>query len=256
MEEFDLIITAVVATLTLALLIVAAVLLLVTSSNRRNRHRAELAELIAKQDRELLEKERETIKQTLREVARELHDNLGQLITVAQVGVKNVLQGVIDIKGLIPVRDALEQGITEVRRLGHDINSDLWESRTLIKAITAEAERIEQLSKLKVIVSVIGIPQDPTPGSKTILFRIFQEIVTNAIKHGKPSEITIVIDGASGLRLTISDNGQGFEKVNVRTNAGLTNIHKRCAMIGFHAICTTSPGAGCRWQLQPLDHAS
>lgn len=256
MQDLDLLITAVVATLTLALLIVASVLLMVTSSNKRNRHRAELAEFVARRDRELLEKERETTKHTLREVARELHDNLGQLITVAQVGVKNVIQGAIDVEGLIPVRDALEQGITEVRRLGHDINSDLWERRTLIEAISAEAERIEKLAKLKVTVLVEGEPKDLAPGSKTILFRTFQEIMTNSIKHGRSSEIKIILDGKNDLSLTIADNGKGFDLATVRFNAGLTNIHKRCAMIGFNAICTTAPGGGCSWLLQPKEHAT
>lgn len=82
MESTDIVVTALVASLTLALLTVAAILLLVTSSNRQNRHRAEIAELMAQREHELLITERETTKYTLKEVGRELHDNVGQMMTL------------------------------------------------------------------------------------------------------------------------------------------------------------------------------
>lgn len=154
------------------------------------------------------------------------------------------------------VREALEQGIAEVRRLGQNLNSDLWESRTLADAINSEAERIERMTRIKVAVTIQGEPLDPGPGTKTLLFRAFQEIMTNAIRHGSPTEIKIILSGGKKFSLTMIDNGKGFDLTNTKANAGLTNIHKRCSMIDFDARCTSSPGNGCKWELQPSKNAT
>ncbi len=252
MGNEDLIITVLVGSITILLMIGLMVLLLVLNNTRRIRHRAQLAELQQQQDRAVMEAEREATQHTLHEMGRELHDNVGQLLAVAQMGVNTVLEEGPENARLNAARDALEQGLDEVRRLGHDLNSDLWQQRSFVDAMSAEAERLERVARVQVHLLVRGTPPALEPDTSTVLFRVFQVIITNALKHSGADVIDIALAGDPHFALTITDNGVGFDPAHTTARAGLVNIHKRCALIGFAARCTTAPGGGCTWHLQPL----
>ncbi|HEY0977112.1 MAG TPA: ATP-binding protein [Flavobacteriales bacterium] len=237
----------IVATILLLLTFGFVGALLVVNNTRRIRHRAELAEADLRREREVLSAEREATQQTLREVGRELHDNVGQLLTVAQMGLNTVMETTVTDARLETVRDALDNGIEEVRRLGHSLNSDLWEQRSFVDAISAEAERIERVGRITAHVLVKGeVPALP-PDASTILFRIFQETVTNALKHSGADRLDITLSGDPTFTLTIADNGRGFDGERTTAHGGLVNIPKRCALIGFDAHCVSTPDHGCTW---------
>lgn len=259
MTDSDVVISIIVTSIALLVVVALVVALLVLNNTRRIRHRAELAELQQQQAKAVMEAEREATQHTLREIGRELHDNVGQLLAVAQLGINTELADGHEGGRLGAARDALEQGLDEVRRLGHDLNTDLWQQRSLVDAISAEAERLERVSRVQVHLLVNGqLPALPAD-HKTVLFRVFQLILTNALKHSGADSIDIslgpVLPGGvaqGGLLLTIADNGRGFDPEHTQAHAGLVNIHKRCALIGYDAHCTTEPGGGCTWRLQPL----
>jgi signal transduction histidine kinase len=256
MNDLDLLITGIVATLTLGVLVIGVILLIVTTMNRRNRMRAQMAELKLLRDREVMQAEREAIRSTLRDVGRELHDNVGQLLTVAQLGVNTMLETPQPDERLEATREALEQGIDEVRRLGRDLNTDLWEERSLVEAIQAECSRLERVGRMRVEVVVKNNPPMLPAETKTILFRIFQEIIANSLKHGGADRMEIIVHGGENIRLVISDNGRGFDPAAVRKSAGLVNIHRRSELIGYEARCTTAQGKGCTWVIEPRDHGT
>ena len=257
MENEDLIITALVGSITMLLMIGLVVLVLVLNNSRRIRHRAEMAELRQQQDRAVKDAEREATRHTMRELGNELHDNVGQLLVVSQLGVNTVVDELGGHTRLAAARDALEQALEEVRRLGHDLNGDLWDNRSLADAICAEAERLERVARVQVHIQVptgvLALPGD----TSTILYRVFQVILANAVKHSGADQMDIVlrpIEYGSGVCLVVTDNGVGFDATSTPSHAGLVNIHKRCALIGYHAQCTTTPGAGCTWTIEPLPH--
>ncbi len=255
MNTTDLEWMVIIGTLVLASFMGFVVLLMVMNTNRRIRHRAELAELRMQRDQEVMSAEREATRQTLHEVGRELHDNVAQLLTVAQLGLNNALDGAPPDPRLNASREALDQGIEEVRRLGHDLNTDMWQRRSLADAISATAERIERVGRLRAHVLVRGeLPVLPGD-TATILFRVFQEVVQNAVKHSGADTLSITLDVGPPLALTVSDNGRGFNVANTAGNNGLLNIRRRCALIGFSAECTSAPGTGCTWIFeQQNDH--
>lgn len=227
------------------------VMLLVMSNTRRIRHRAELAELKQQQDRAVMEAEREAVRHTLRDIGRDLHDNAGQLLAVAQIGINTAMNEGAVGSTLVAARDALEQGMEAVRRLGHDLNTELWRKRSLSDAISAEAERVERVSRVQVRLRTEGAPLVLDPDTNTMLFRVFQVILANAIKHSGADRIDITITGSPIASLEVTDNGRGFDLERVMARAGLVNISERCALIGWQTTCTTAPGKGCSWRLQP-----
>ena len=228
------------------------VLLLVMNNTRRIRHRAEMAEMRQQQDRAVMETERETMRHTLRGLGRELHDNVGQYLSVALLGLNHELYDPGQPGRLEGARDALNTGIAEVRRLGHDLNTDMWKQRSLVDAIRLEAERVQRVARVEVGMQVLGEVPESEANTKTVLFRLFQLILTNALMHSRAQRIDITIDARTGLCLTIADDGQGFDPESVQTSAGLTNIQTYCDLIGYSAHCDTRPGNGCSWHLRPL----
>jgi signal transduction histidine kinase len=242
-----LVLAVIIGTVLVLAMIFFVVMLLVVNANRRHKHRAELAEMNMRREREVMEAEREATRQTLREVGRELHDNVGQLLTVAQLGLNTVLDRSNDPR-LSSSREALEQGMDEVRRLGRSLNSDMWERRTLQDAIRAEAERLERVGHVKALLLATDGIADPPTDTKTILFRVFQEMIANALRHGRADTIEIHLD--HGPSIAVMDNGVGFDMENTERRSGLVNIERRCELIGYQAICTSAPGKGTSWRIQ------
>ncbi len=257
MDDTERIVFAVIiGTLVVLALIGVMCFLMVVNTNRRHRHRAELAEADLRLKHEVVRAVREATQQTLCEVGRELHDNVGQLLTVTHMGLSTAIKEG-DATRLPGAHDALLMGIEEVRRMGRSLNTDLWKERSLIEAIGAEAKRIERVARVRTSVVVTGEMPDLPPDSTTILFRVFQEIMNNALKHSGTGTLTITADGTAGFALTLADSGRGFDPATVMANNGLVNIRSRCTLIGFDAQCTSSPGTGCTWHLSRIeDHGA
>ena len=243
--------TVIIVTLILLVLLAVVVLLLLKQTNRRIQHRAALVEAERLRNAEVQRAEREATQHTLREVGRELHDNVAQLLTVAQLGLGNALEEPAPDGRLLAARDALDQGIEEVRRLGHDLTSDRWQQRSLRDAIGTAAERIERVGRVRALVVQDGEAPEPDADTRIILFRVFQEVVNNALKHSGADTLTITLHGAQVLALTIADNGRGFDPAHAASAGGLIGIRKRCALVGYTAHCTSTPGQGCTWTLEP-----
>lgn len=252
MNSEDLIFPIIVATLLIIIMVAIVALLLIVNSNRRQRHRAELAEVDLQHEKELRQTEREATRQTLTEVGRELHDNVGQILTVAQMGLRNKLEERNETDPiLVESLNVLDQGINEVRKLGRSLNTDNWNDRTLLNAMEAEAERIERLGKCTVLVNVEGELPELAPDAKTILYRSFQEIISNALRHSSADLIKIDLKGGNELVLAITDNGKGIDMDNIKRGSGLQDIERRCSIIGYSAELNTSVGNGCCWVLSP-----
>lgn len=251
-SEQQVLVTVVITTVLFLVIVGVVITLMVVNANRRHRHRADLAEADLRREGAVMEAEREATEQTLNEIGRELHDSVGQLLTVAQMGLLERLdEDLLADPKVDTALGALEAGIAEVRRLGRTLNSDLWQGRALVDALEAEAVRIERLDKGRILLTVDGDPADPPADIKTVLFRTFQEVMNNALKHSGADTMEIEVSGGRLPVLRIADNGRGFDPVTVATGGGLLNIRRRCDLIGYRAELVTGPGKGCAWTLKP-----
>lgn len=247
MTDNDILVTVAVISATFFVFVLVLAALLVSDHGRRSRHRAELAELALRHEREVMQAEREASHQTLREMGRELHDNVGQLLTVVQMGMNSALQNGPTDPGLEAARDALDLSVEQVRRLGRTLNSELWQPGSLVDAITAEAERIERVGRVRTIVEVHGEPPEVTAHTGIMLYRLFQETIANALRHSGADTIRITLRTGPRFSLTVADNGRGFDPAGVAGKGGLANIPERCGLIGFNGHCEAAPGKGCTW---------
>lgn len=254
MPDGDITLTIIVVTLTMALFIGLVVLLLVINQQRRTKHRAELAEVEVKHAQEVRAVEQEVMRDTLAEVGRDLHDNIGQLLGVARLGM--VQMAIEDPANPRPprIKETIDTTIAEVRRLSKALVAERWSELALADVLREECERIQRNGP--VVVSFVRDGHDAmlTPDQKLVIFRIFQEAVSNALRHARTQRINVALSDGNGVRLSVHDDGQGFDvlgRMESPAGQGLRNMLRRAEMIGYHCSVTSRIGAGTTVTIAP-----
>ncbi|RYD58297.1 MAG: hypothetical protein EOP56_05075 [Sphingobacteriales bacterium] len=248
----DIAVTVIVTTLLILLLILGVVITIVLANRRHIRQEVKMAQLQVTYEQELRQAEHEVQEQVLTNVARDLHDNIGQLLTYINIQVE---QGKINqpetAPMLGPISDTVQDTIQQVRMLSRSLNSDFLENGGLIQGITQEVNRLQQFRS----ISIKWAHDDTEPAldknQRVMTFRIFQEIMNNTLKHSGAKEISISLKGQDGFALTVADNGRGFDLEEKRKTggSGLKNMEKRAALANLQFSITTSPGKGSSFAL-------
>jgi signal transduction histidine kinase len=190
-----------------------------------------------------------------RRIARDLHDDLGQSLTSLLVGLRIIEEGTSEA--------ATRQQAQELRRIGSDTHEEIRRlARGLRPAVLDDMglqpalERfLEDLRSIQDIDAQLELESSSCPrlpgGFETALFRIVQEATANAIRHGGATELRLKLQcDPNEVRLTIRDNGRGFDpaKVMQQTNTdapfGLTNIFERAWLCGGDVLLQSQLGKG------------
>jgi signal transduction histidine kinase len=116
-----------------------------------------------------------------------------------------------------------------------------------------ECERLQKASGMEIVLKegdneLIGGQKD----RELMAFRIFQEIITNNIKHAKATKMEILLNIESTI-LGVSDNGKGFDlqsTLNSNRASGIKNILKRAQLAGFTCNIDSKPNLGCSYLLK------
>jgi signal transduction histidine kinase len=186
--------------------------------------------------------------QVLSNVSRELHDNIGQLLTLIRIQLEQEkLDDDLLAEKLAPVDNTLTDTIEQVRLLSHNLSTEYLETHGLLYAMEKEVDRLSGLKKLKVHWEYDGIEKDFEKGRRIMIFRMVQEVVNNAMKHAVAKNIYISLGNANGFNLQIRDDGRGFDKEKVLATgkgAGLQNLVKRAKLADLQLDITTAPGKG------------
>jgi signal transduction histidine kinase len=187
-------------------------------------------------------------------IARELHDELGQLLTGIKLDFSAALRRLRDIKAPGDVVDRLQSavgqieiGIAMVRRIASDLRPALLDHHDLGGAIEHEARKISAQSGIAITVSArLEMPIEPEKA--TAVFRIFQEAVTNAVRHSRATAITasLAVKGRDQLVLNVRDNGVGMTKDDRQReqSLGLMGMRERARALGGDVRITSKPGQG------------
>jgi signal transduction histidine kinase len=234
----------VLSALVLVLVVGAVTLLLIVVHQRRIRHRAELAELTSKHAEEIRQAEREVEAQTLRKVGEELHDNVGQLLTSLGLDIQQLRERMDGEQRYRRMADTLEHAVRETRRLSASLNTDHLRTRPLQHLLRTACEQLDLPGRRSVQFITSDTPIEVSPDDKVVLFRIFQEATNNALKHARANRITVALINNEQLRLTITDNGSGFNTATVTEGQGLANIRRRATLIGAVASVYSDPASG------------
>jgi signal transduction histidine kinase len=148
------------------------------------------------------------------------------------------------------VNKMAELGLAEARRSALSLRSTVIEESGLVEALQMLAERSNVVGRLRCDFRSSRIPEERLPARiQHELLRIAQEAISNAIRHGKPTVLTVTLRWEPhNLILQIKDNGSGIPKTPLEKSEGigLRSMRERAAQIGAKLVIQTGPGRGTR----------
>jgi signal transduction histidine kinase len=236
---------------------IAAGHIVYTLLRRHHAHRAELEARVAERTAELRELARYL--QTSREqersrVARELHDELGQVAAALRLEV-DVARGHTTASGTIDTRvlgdlaridTAVGSLLASIRTLVHELRPRVLDELGLVAAARAHVEALAERAKLTIELRVEPDSLEVDAERATACFRVLQEALTNVVKHAKAKRVEIVLALAGGqLSLDISDDGRGMA-AGKPSGFGLVSMRERATALGGRVEVTAREGGGTR----------
>jgi signal transduction histidine kinase len=191
----------------------------------------------------------ETQEQVLNNISQDLHDDAGQQLTYINFVVENLKFDNPELnEALNPLSQSIGTLSNSIRSISHSLNSQLLMQESLVKAIEAEVDRLKSNTKIQVDFLLSGSRKKAFGSDeKIVVYRIFQEVVNNALKHSGASVIHVTLKTEPRFELIINDNGKGFvldDKNGNKPGLGLKNIVKRAEIINFRVKIDAAPAKG------------
>jgi two-component system, NarL family, sensor histidine kinase DevS len=203
-------------------------------------------------DRARLRQSIESAEQERGRWARELHDETLQGLGALRVTLASALRIGTDYERVVAEAVAqLGDEITKLRGLITDLRPASLNELGLQAALEALAHRVSARNGLQVKTVValafeVGAERERLDRDlEEAIYRVAQEGLTNAVKHGHASEVEIkVIERVREVRLTVTDDGLGFDPAADRPGYGLAGIRERVTLLGGNSRVESAPGRG------------
>ncbi len=189
-----------------------------------------------------------------RHIARELHDEIGQGLTVAQLNLQTVLQ--LSAAGPLAWRlaeslNAVERVLEQVHDISLNLRPSMLDDLGLEPALRWYTDRQATLAGLRAEFAIDPLEHRLDPTVETECFRIAQEALTNVVRHAQASTVTVELHHSDGrLHLAVLDDGVGFDVASVREQAvrgaslGLLGMEERAALAGGGLEFNATAGQG------------
>ena len=220
-------------------------------AQRQQEHREKISVLMRESESKALQAMFEGQEKERGRIAIDLHDNLGSLLSTVKLYFNALERQFEELpsQSKTPFNkavDLMDQAVSEVRRIAHNMVTGTLANAGLIPALEEMADMINgtQQANVRVIVPT-GMERCPTT-VEVSLFRIVQELVSNAVRHGKAKQITVQINcDLEEVRLSVEDNGEGFEPRTLQKKGiGLANIKTRVRSLQGEFHLDSQPGQG------------
>ena len=213
-----------------AILTLLGVLIIIFSIRNKYRHQ--------RHRQELLQTQVEIQEQTLKNISEEIHDNIGQVLSLVKLNLNTFPSGLSEevTTKLDDTELLLSKAINDLRDLSQSMNTDRISSVGLEVALEHELKQIQKTGRFNTKLHVGGNRYALEPQKEMVLFRIVQECLNNSVKHSAAKNIEIELLYRPGsLILQVSDDGKGFSPgLNhpSKNGLGLKNMYNRAALIG------------------------
>lgn len=203
---------------------------------QRRKNKMLMEQIAAEQayEQELTKTQLEIQENVLKNIAWELHDNVGQLLSVANLQLNLLINRIPeDFKGDVEeTKGIITQTVQEIRSLSKVMNNDVILKNGLVTTLRTEIDRINRLNYLRAEMNVIGEERQIDTSIEIVIFRIFQECLNNILKHSKASELLLRLSFENKfLDVILSDNGRGFDSESKFEGSGMETMRTRASMI-------------------------
>ena len=185
-------------------------------------------------------------------IARDLHDEVGALLSSVKMGIKLSERKLANAPGEPPVfselTGMLDTAIESVRGISHDLLPPSLEALGLAKALEAMANHLSRTSGIPFLPAINGLAWRLPIRTELTLYRVVQEMSNNSLKHSGATQRTLhVFFSPQMLRITFQDNGKGFDYAHLKASAkglGLRGMESRVESVGGTLEVKSEEGGG------------
>lgn len=247
MGKIETIITVVVFNLFFIAFVIAILVFISQYRKRKKEHLDSLETQRREHQQELLSAQLEMQYQTMQHIGREIHDNVGQKLTLAslytqQLNYENKVPQVHE--RIEQIAALLNQSLFDLRALSKSLTDNSIETQTLVQLVSSELQKIKALKVCKVQWKPPTTLAPLSYHTKSIVFRIIQEFLQNSIKHAQCTVLKVTVQQREQmLCIELHDDGIGFDTTKIGKGIGLQNMQKRAELLKatFH-ITSSSQG--------------
>jgi signal transduction histidine kinase len=189
-------------------------------------------------------------------IAQELHDELGQELSVLKLELERVRKTVLAHGGgktdeavslIDEIGDRVDGAVQSVRRISSELRPGVLDRLGLVAGLEWLLHEFGRRSGLEIDLTARGVHEPVSEEVSTALFRITQEALTNIVRHAHASHVRAELEERGGrLTLTIADDGAGFDPRTAENapSLGLLGIRERTARLGGEVRVQSAPGSG------------
>lgn len=230
-EKLDLFLYVILTSISVLLLLIAGFLLFRIYLKRKNALILERQKMRIEFEQTLLRSQLEIQEQTSTYISKEIHDNIGQVLSLARLNI-NTIHSDSEKEKLEATDELLGKAITDLRNLSHSLDTDSISSNGWIKSTEKIVQHLQRPGLSIHFVYEENLPELNHEKS-IILFRMIQEMINNIIRHSEATAVFFEVKKNNNkISITLKDNGKGFDKETVSAGNGLRNLEIRSKMIG------------------------
>jgi signal transduction histidine kinase len=217
----------------------------------------ELEEVAVRRERNLAEERTRALSSRLlnvqeeerRNIARELHDEIGQSLTGLKMLVTQASRSRSGNVNTIlnETQDLLTELIRQVREMSLKLRPSMLDDLGLLPTLLWHFDRYTKQTNVQVSFEHSGLENNLEPDVKTAVYRIIQEALTNVARYSGMSEVSVQILADDGLmHLKIEDQGRGFDMAEIvsKASTGIGGMQERVQLLGGTFVIKTRPGEG------------
>lgn len=214
------------------------ILLATLYSKKQQRNKADKMRMQSDFKETLLQTRLEIQEQTLKNISEEIHDNIGQVLSVVKLNLNTFPENLEpSVKNkLTDTEILLSKAIDDLRDLSQSMHGDNFAAIGLQTALEQELRHLQKTGRFNTRLQTGGNKCSLPPQKEMVLFRIAQEALNNAIKHSAAKNIEIeLLYGPTSLILQVTDDGKGFDATQHaggKSGIGLKSMQNRAALIG------------------------
>lgn len=218
--------------------------------NKQKKHFQERILMQSQFQQALLQTQIEIQEQTLKTISQEIHDNVGQVLSLAKLnlGTFETMESESNQVKINDTKQLVSKAINDLRDLSRSLHGDKIAELGLQESIASELKILQNTGQYQTALKLTGDNYKLEPQKEMVLFRIVQESLNNAIKHAKAKNIHINLLYQQELfSLIISDDGSGFDPgalQSAETGIGLKSMQNRAALIGATFTLNSQNGNG------------
>ncbi|MGR3810784.1 sensor histidine kinase [Jiulongibacter sp. NS-SX5] len=232
------------------------------------RQQQELQEIEARTQKRLLKNSLEVQEAERDRISKDLHDDIGGLLSASKLSIqllgRSLKKNPEYLEGLNNSKELVTEALSQVRSLSKDLTPRTLKKFGLSDALFEFTEKMSRASSTEIHLEVSGLDslERLDEGIELTIYRVVQELINNALKHAKASEINVQIERTENeLNLKYLDDGIGFDfeakSADLKSGLGLGNIISRVNVVNGTCDFFSKPQKGTRVDIKlPLKNNS